>query len=406
MSSLLTVLWKVQQIKLDSLDKPIEKLRADLNQLPVKDQLPLQKDLLAIEKDRVNAQNAIYTTLVQTLGGIFFFVTAYFTWCNLKIAEANLEALRIKQAKDQSIAEANLKIIQERQVTDRLIAEANLKATEDKQITERFNKAVEQLGSGKIELQLGGIYSLERISKDSIKDHWTVIEVLTSFIQIRSPVSRPLNNQMPIRPITPDIQVILIVIGRRDGNKDQKDAKLDLSNTNLAKANLREACLERADLREADLREAYLGGANLNKADLRDANLSCINRDRVNPTINIINFSGAFLNQANLSEALLSRANFKNANLNKANFTTTVLCQANFTTANLVQTILSGADLSGADFSSAVLSGSDLSGANIQGAKFFGAKGLVTAQIQSAIGWENALYDEAFRQMLGLSENT
>jgi hypothetical protein len=37
-----------------------------------------------------------------------------------------------------------------------------------RRITESFSKAVEQLGSDKLEVRLGGTYSLERISKESL----------------------------------------------------------------------------------------------------------------------------------------------------------------------------------------------------------------------------------------------
>jgi hypothetical protein len=63
------------------------------------------------------------------------------------------------------------------------IANKNVELTGSRLITERFSKAVEQLGSDKIEVRLGGIYALERIAHDSDRDHWTIMEVLTSFIQ-------------------------------------------------------------------------------------------------------------------------------------------------------------------------------------------------------------------------------
>ena len=61
--------------------------------------------------------------------------------------------------------------------------EREVKSSEEGQITERFTRAIEQLGSEKLAIRLGGIYALERISKDSKKDHWTVMEVLTAFIR-------------------------------------------------------------------------------------------------------------------------------------------------------------------------------------------------------------------------------
>src|ERR1700746_3805488 len=52
-----------------------------------------------------------------------------------------------------------------------------------RRITESFSKAVEQLGSDKIETRLGGIYTLERVSRESPEDYWTVMETLTAFVR-------------------------------------------------------------------------------------------------------------------------------------------------------------------------------------------------------------------------------
>ncbi|WP_190824624.1 hypothetical protein [Saccharopolyspora pogona] len=57
-----------------------------------------------------------------------------------------------------------------------ITAQATLEATrsessnlQQQQITERFSTAIEQLGSDKLQIRLGGIYALERIAHDS--DH-------------------------------------------------------------------------------------------------------------------------------------------------------------------------------------------------------------------------------------------
>ena len=63
---------------------------------------------------------------------------------------------------------------------------AQTDADRQRRITESFAKAVEQLGSDKLEVRLGGIYSLERISKESPDDYWTVMENLTAFVRERS----------------------------------------------------------------------------------------------------------------------------------------------------------------------------------------------------------------------------
>ena len=64
--------------------------------------------------------------------------------------------------------------------------EAQTEADLQRRITESFSKAIEQLGSDKLEVRLGGIYALERISQESPQDHWTVMENLTAFVRERT----------------------------------------------------------------------------------------------------------------------------------------------------------------------------------------------------------------------------
>jgi hypothetical protein len=241
----LLALWSVQQHNVNSLVQQINDLQQQIDTLPAKvapkDKLVLKKDLLTLEKDRINAQNAIYGTLVQALGGVFFGVTAYFTYRNVRATEANV------------------------------------RAAEEKQVTERFSKAIELLGSEKLEVRLGGIYALERIAKDSPKDHWTIMEVLTSFVQEKSPLSQNIQHRdeqsnsssqtQENKKITTDVQAALTVIRRRDSSKE-KDwrQRIELPSTNLIKANLSGANLFFANLSGANLIKANLSGANLSEA--------------------------------------------------------------------------------------------------------------------------------------------
>ena len=55
----------------------------------------------------------------------------------------------------------------------------NFSLSREGQVTDRYTKAIEQLGSDKLDVRIGGIYALERIARDSAKDHPTVMEVLT-----------------------------------------------------------------------------------------------------------------------------------------------------------------------------------------------------------------------------------
>jgi hypothetical protein len=60
------------------------------------------------------------------------------------------------------------------------------------QVTDRYAKAIEQLGSDKLDVRIGGIYALERVARDSATDHPTVMEVLTAFVREHSREQWPL----------------------------------------------------------------------------------------------------------------------------------------------------------------------------------------------------------------------
>ena len=60
------------------------------------------------------------------------------------------------------------------------------KADLQRRITESFSKAAEQLASEKIEARLSGIYTLERIARESPDDYWTAMENITAFVRERS----------------------------------------------------------------------------------------------------------------------------------------------------------------------------------------------------------------------------
>jgi uncharacterized protein YjbI with pentapeptide repeats len=226
---------------------------------------------------------------------------------------------------------------------------------------------------------IGGIYSLERIAKDSPKDQWTIMEVLTSYIRKNSPIPSNIQQLKPeerkkalekLPSVSIPVQAALTVIGRRKVENDQagdnlagttdsnKIKFLDLSRTNLRGANLDGANLDGAILNRANLIGANLYGANLNRANLNGANLDGADLNRAN------------LNRANLNRAILYRANLNGANLN-------------------------GADLNGANLNRAYLNGAYLNGANLYGANLNGAVGLNPEQIKSACFWERAIHTQA-----------
>ena len=138
-------------------------------------------------------------------------------------------------------------------------------------MTDRCTKAIEQLGSDKLDVRTGGIYALERVARDSARDHPTVMEVLTAFIREHSHEKWPPSDHPASRgqePSTrPDVQAALTVVGRRDPDHD-------IQSIDLARAHLVGATLVGATLDGAGLDGADLFGATLTRADLTDATLT------------------------------------------------------------------------------------------------------------------------------------
>jgi len=150
---------------------------------------------------------------------------------------------------------------------DRTLAEQR-----EGQVTDRYTKAIEQLGSDKLHVRIGGVYALERVARDSARDHPTVMEVLTAFIRYQSREQWPPPDAGGReRSTRPDVQAAVTVVGRRDAKRDKR--KINLYNANLTRADLRGANLNGATLRYAILTRADLRDAILVDADLRDAHL-------------------------------------------------------------------------------------------------------------------------------------
>ena len=161
----------------------------------------------------------------------------------------------------------------------RIVAtEDNVRIAQEGQVTERFTRAIEQLGNDNLAIQLGGIYALERLAKDSEKDHGTIMEVLTAYVREKATKEGKYAEETSLKP-TADIQAILTVLSRR-ATTNYYPLELDLNHTRLVGADLTGANLDDAYLTGADLTGAYLTGAYLNSADLTGADLTGANLTR------------------------------------------------------------------------------------------------------------------------------
>ncbi len=211
--------------------------------------------------------------------------------------------------------------------------ERNNELTEERLITERFSKAIEQLGSDKTDICLGGMFTLEQIAQSSPdKYYWITLEILAAFIREHShsmKITTQENEKEYQRSYSIEIQTALKIIGVSDRTKYKKRLNLDkaylqgldLSGYNLSQISFIGADLSNTTLKEANLTEAILdnvyakrlnlSGANLSKADLSGASL---------PWANLSNAKlvGAKLIQAVLVNATLCKADLRGANLNEA----------------------------------------------------------------------------------------
>jgi hypothetical protein len=231
------------------------------------------------------------------------------------------------------------------------------------QITERFTRAIDQLGSEKLDVRLGGIYALERIARGSKDDHGPIIEILTTYLREHSPwpPSRPgqyvamasIEDIPSLAQRAADLQAVLTVIGRRE--RGHEDAG---SPPTLAFIDLRNAVLSGADLQRVDLRGAVVRGADLTRADLTRADLTGVD------------LTGADLTGAGLRLADLTGANLSGVFL---------------TGVDLTGAILTGVDLTGADLTAADLTSADLSSADLSKAKYWNQ-----AQLDSARSLDGA----------------
>ncbi|PSB58409.1 pentapeptide repeat-containing protein [Chamaesiphon polymorphus] len=310
-------IWFAQQTSVRHLDARIHQRQQDIDRISNRSITPaarvtLEKEQIMLERDRLNAQNGVYNLLFQGIGAGILGSLAYVGWHYLRRTNEHFH-----------------------HANERLI-------------TDRFSQAISHLASDKMEIRLGGIYTLERLAQESAADYWLTIEVLTAFVRERSPASdaqiaplrlttkasdRPLTivggsdvptnrKQQPLLKVPTDIQAVMTILSRRDTSKDRPDRAIELRESNLRDADLNGielwgADLWKVNLREAQLWQAKLAGASLGRANLREASLW--QADLEGAYLWQANLEGANLTEANLEQANLEGANLKDANLQQTN---------------------------------------------------------------------------------------
>ena len=257
--------------------------------------------------------------------------------------------------------------------------ERKTKTAEQGHMTDRINKALgslaEEKTSKQIDAEIGevreftepnldvrnnAIHSLERISQDSQRDHWPVMEILTAYLKNntsleKNPLPDEVRNKIKsgeeidldkIPAPRSDIQLIMTVLGRRSWGARvisyHKKQRLDLTELNLCRVDLKSCNLQYANFSESyaihadfkygnfqhailmgiSLQHSYLLEASFQYANLIEANLQyaspvCINFQ--NADLSTTGLQNANLNWANLRHCILYDADLQNANLSVLN---------------------------------------------------------------------------------------
>ncbi|MGW3976586.1 pentapeptide repeat-containing protein [Streptomyces mirabilis] len=271
-----------------------------------------------VPQDRLKAVNDVRTTLLQMIGGLVVLFGAYATWRQLRVSQDGL------------------------------------RATQEGYVTDRFSRAVDQLGSDKLDVRVGGLHALWRVAEQSARDREAVISIQAAYLRTHLPwpptgpdapaADVPINDIAPLEARAADSQVALTGLGVLCRRREQ--SWVNLSATDLRRAdcdglwlrevNLDRSCMEAAGLYHANLTQASLVLVNLRHADLKTA---VLRRTRCA----LADLRGARLAETDLREANLRKANARGAVFRRSDLRLADLRGTDLSTADLLQARLTDA---------------------------------------------------------------
>lgn len=218
-------------------------------------------------------------------GGLF---ALYLAWRRQRSTEADLDN-RERALFHQLQVAADTKAHQER------VAAAGEADAAERRLNDLYIRAVEQLGSDKAPVRLGGLYALQRLGRNTPDQRETILNVVCAYLRMPFPELMDLADDAPAEEQVSHRQLVeaqaqeqqvrltaqrIFRSHRRRADPDQfwQTSTIDLSEANLAGANLSGTDLVGADLIGtnlfgADLTESILTGSDLATANLRAATL-------------------------------------------------------------------------------------------------------------------------------------
>ena len=250
-------------------------------------------------------------------------VGAYLLYWRTKIAgrEANTSEKNVK------IAELTLNVAEQTAKA----TEQNTKTAKENITDQRISLATEQLDNKNPSTRLNGIFSLEKIAKDSEEEREKIMQILSTRIRELAPRDIKKENQMSWGTLASKNTQALFpylwipFIERQKQHEDIENIIKALSNIRRMYPNER---LIVCNLHGTDLSGVSLFGFNLVNFNILNSNLTSAN-----------------LGSVNLTGAYISSSNLNGANFSFANLTNVI-----FKWSNFEDTRLNGADVSNADF--------------------------------------------------------
>lgn len=292
-------------------------------------------------KEHLDSINTIRVTMLSLLSGCALFIGAYLTLRNVNAAEKNV------------------------------------KLAQEGQITGRFISAVEKLGAEKLEIRLGGIYALERIARDSERDHWPIMEILTAFVRENGRwVSPNENDNKSFVSEAPkarqDIHAVMTVLGRRNWQCERTEQKLDLRETNLSGVDLTDAHLARARFTGSRFDRTIMNGADFEHADLEKCEIT--DCEMHHAFLQNANLEKTTICGTDLGESVLSDARFMMSSIDTVHAVGSEAEAVCFLKATIVNSDFGRCNLKYANFMRAGISGVSFHKSHLEWAKFTKAK--------------------------------
>lgn len=233
--------------------------------------------------------------------------------------------------------------------TARLRHEEQTKADLQRRITESYAKAAEQLGSEKLEVRLGGIYTMQRIARESKDDFKPIVNTISAFVRAKQRWKGTVEGDDECFglfhettenvPRTIPVDVFAGIEAISQAMKDHGPVSWDDGGFDM----------QSIDLRGGELRRMNFVFVDFSKST----------------------FENAQLETCNFSFCFFDGSSFQGARFDQAVFANCAFRDADFTCSTWNGCLLLDCLLTGSKFGQAVIYGhieSDLSGTNLEGA--------------------------------------